>query len=125
MSDLESINAYNAAFMKALHEGNGKACAALCTDNAVMMPPEEAPVIGSEAISRHFAGLGADPSVHSEVIGLEVSGDLACQHTRISWDGDGGTRYTDSLEVLQKQADGSWQCLFSAWNTAAGFKSEG
>ena len=125
MSDLELINEYNVAFMKALHEGDGKACAALCVDDAVLMPPEEAPVIGSEAISRHFAGLGADPSVHGEVINLEISGDLALQRTRVSWDADGGARHTDSLEVLQRQADGSWRCLASSWNSAAGFKSEG
>ena len=123
MSDLESISEYTAAFMNALLEGDGKACAALCTENAVLMPPEEAPVVGSEAISRHFAGLGADPSVEGEVISVEISGDLACQQTRISWDSNGGRRYTDSLEVLQRQADGSWRCLASAWNTVAGFKS--
>ena len=123
MSDLESINEYTAAFQQALHEGDGKTCAALCVDNAVMMPPEEALVVGNEAISRHFADLGADPSVKIELINLEVSGDLAFQQTRVSWDEDGGSKYTDSFEVLQRQADGSWRCLASSWNTAAGFNS--
>lgn len=125
MSDLESIGEYNAAFLKALHEGDGKTCAALCVDNAVMMPPEAALVVGNAAISRHFADLGADPSVQVETINLEVSGDLAFQQTRVSWDADGGTRYTDSFEILQRQADNSWRCLASSWNTATGFSSGG
>lgn len=125
MSDHELIDEYTAAFQKALHEGDGDACAALCAESAVLMPPEEAPVIGSDAISRHFAGLGADPSVRIELVNREISGDLAFQQTRVSWDADGGTRHTDSFEVMKKQADGSWLCLASSWNSVAGFKSEG
>lgn len=125
MSDLDQIGEYSAAFQKAMHEGDGKTCAALCVDNAVLMPPEEPPVIGRDAITKHFADLGADPSVHGEVVNLEVSGDLAFQHTRVSWDADGGRRHTDSFEVLQKQADGNWRCLASSWNSVAGFEGEG
>jgi ketosteroid isomerase-like protein len=125
MSDLDLIGEYTAVFEKALHDGDGDTCAALCVENAVLLPPEEAPVIGKAAIGRHFANLGADPSVRLETINLEISGDLAFQQTRVSWDGDGGARHTDSIEVMQRQADGNWRCLASAWNSAAGFKSQG
>jgi ketosteroid isomerase-like protein len=125
MSDLESIGEYTAAFQKALHEGDGKTCAALCVENAVLMPPEEPPVVGREAIMQHFSGLGADPSVRGKVMDLEVSGDLAYQRMRVSWDADDGSRHTDSLEVLQRQDDGSWRCLASSWNSVSGFENEG
>lgn len=124
MNDLERIDAYNAAFQQALQQGDAEACAGLCVETAVLMPPEEPPVKGREAIRNHFAGLGADTSVHGSVVELEISGDLAYQHSRVSWSGDDGSRYTDSLDVLQKQADGSWLLLASAWNTSAGFDLE-
>lgn len=121
MSDLEQINRYNAAFQQALQQGDAEGCAALCADLAILMPPEEATVKGREAISRHFAGLGADASVQGSVVDLAISGDLAYQHSRVSWDSGAGRKYTDSLDVLQKQDDGSWLLLASAWNTSSGF----
>ena len=125
MSDLELIGEYTAAFQQALHEGDGKTCAELCVENAVLMPPEEPPVIGREAIMQHFSSLGADPSVRGKVMHLEVSGDLAYQHIRVSWEADDGSRYTDSFEVLQRQADGNWRCLASSWNSSSGFENPG
>ena len=121
MSDLDNIDKYNRAFQSAMQAGDVEACVALCTEDATLMPPEEAPVQGREAIGKHFSGLGADPSVQASVVALSVSGELACQHSRVSWSGDDGSRYTDSLDVLQKQADGSWLLLASSWNTSSGF----
>lgn len=124
MSDKEQIDLYNAAFQQALQQGDAAGCAALCAETAILMPPEEAPVKGRKAISRHFAGLGADPSVQGSVVDLEISGELAYQHSRVSWGSDGSRKYTDSLDVLLKQADGSWLLLASAWNSSGGFDDE-
>lgn len=124
MTDLERIEHYNNAFQQAMQHGDAEACIALCTPSAMLMPPEEPPVKGHDAIRKHFSGLGADPSVSANVVELNVSGDLAYQHSRVSWSGDDGARYTDSLDVLQKQDDGSWLLLASAWNTSSGFATE-
>ena len=36
--------------------------------------------------------------------------------------GDSGTtKYTDTLDVLRQQNEGSWAYLASAWNSADGF----
>jgi ketosteroid isomerase-like protein len=121
MSDLERINQYNEAFQRAMQMGDADACIALCAENAILMPPEEPPVKGRAAIRNHFSGLGADASVQGNVVELSISGELAYQHSRVSWRGDEGSRYTDSLDVLQKQDDGSWLLLASAWNTSSGF----
>ncbi len=122
MSETNQIDEYNNAFQSAMQTGDVEACVALCTEDAILMPPEEAPVRGREAIARHFSGLGADASVQATVIELNVSGDLACQHSQVSWNGDDGPRYTDSLDVLQKQSDGRWLLLASSWNTSSGFQ---
>ena len=125
MSDLQQIERYNAAFQQALQQGDAEACAALCVETAVLMPPEQAPVTGRAAIINHFADLGADASVHSSVVDLTLSGELACQHSRVSWGDDGARKYAESLDVLQKQADGSWLLLACAWNTSSGFDAAG
>ena len=122
MNELERIDDYNLAFEQALQSGDADACARLCAENAILMPPEEPPVKGSEAIRNHFAGLGADSSVNGSVLELNISGDLAYQHSRVSWGSGDDARYTDSLDVLQKQTDGRWLLLASAWNTSTGFK---
>ena len=123
MSDSEGIDQYNNAFQQAMQQGDSEACASLCVETAILMPPEELPVKGHDAIRKHFADLGPDPSVQGRVIELEISGDLAYQHSQISWRSDGGISHTDSLDVLQKQDDGRWLLLASSWNTSSGFSS--
>ena len=123
MSDQQQIDRFNNAFQQAMQQGNGEACVALCVDSAILMPPEEPPIKGHEAIRNHFANLGPDSSVQGSVLELEISGDLACQHSRVSWSGQGGAKYTDSLDVLQRQGDGNWLLLASSWNTSSGFAS--
>lgn len=122
MSDLERIDEYNAAFEQALQQGDADACAGLCAGKAILMPPEEQPVMGRDAIKNHFAGLGADSSVRGSVVELEISGDLAYQHSKVSWGSGDNARYTNSLDVLQRQNDGRWLLLASAWNTSNGFE---
>ena len=121
MRDIERINDLNAAFEEALKEGDGDRCASLCGKNAVLMPPNKAPIEGREAIKRHFANLGPDSTVSGETQSIEVSGRLAYQRSRATWDSNGKKKYTDSLDVLQQQDDGTWLFVASAWNSSEGF----
>jgi len=125
MSDIEKINACNAAFQEALIAGDGDKCASLCDENAVLMPPNALRVEGHDAIKRHFADLGPDSTVSGEVLSIEVSGKLACQRSRVTWDSNGSTKYTESLDVLRQQDDGSWLFAASAWNSEEGFDQVG
>ena len=50
----------------------------------------------------------------------EVSDGLAYQQSRITWDSNGKTKYTDTLDVLKRQDDGSWLFVACAWNSAEG-----
>ncbi len=121
MSDIEKINALYTNFEAALREGDGAKCASMCDENAVLMPPNEPSIKGRDAIKNHFANLGPDSSVTGESLKTEVSGNIAYQHSRVSWGSDGNTRYTESLDVLQRQNDGSWLFGICAWNSAEGF----
>jgi len=121
MSDIDKINAMNAAFQEAVRVGDGDKCASMCDENAVMMPPNTPLVEGRDAIKRHFANLGSDSSVTASTPNIEVSGKLAYQRYRVSWGSDGNTKYTDCFDVLKQQDDGSWLVVASAWNSEAGF----
>lgn len=122
MSARDGIDACNSAFYQALREGDGEVCASLCAEDAVMMPPNAAPIEGREAIRQHFAKLGPDASVAADIVKIEASDRLAYQRTRVSWDANGRTKYTESIDVLRRQDDGSWLFVASAWNSSEGFE---
>ena len=124
MSDIEEIHALNAAFEEAMKEGDGDRCAAMCSENAVFMPPNKPPVEGREQIKQHINNIGPDSTLTGEALTIEVSGGLAYQRSRASWESDGKTKYTDSMEVLQRQDDGAWVFIASSWNSSAGFDSD-
>ena len=121
MSEIEKINACNSAFEDALRAGDGDRCALMCEENAVLMPPNAPPVEGRDAIRQHFADLGPDSTVAATTLNIELSGKLAYQRSRVSWDSNGKTKYTDSMDILRQQDDGSWLFLASAWNSEDGF----
>lgn len=122
MAEIDKIDALNAAFQEALRNGNGDKCGSLCAEDAVMMPPNAPPIEGRETIKQHFAKLGADPSVTAETLKIEISDDLAYQRSRVSWHSNGKTKYTDSIDVLRRQEDGTWLFVASSWNSSEGFE---
>ena len=121
MSEIEKINTCNVAFQKVVREGDADTCASMCAEDAVMMPPNAPPVEGRDAIKRHFARLGPDSTVTADILKVEVFGRLAYQRSRVSWDSNGKTKYTDCLNVLRQHDDGSWLFVASAWNSSEGF----
>lgn len=121
MSEIEKINARNVAFQDALRKGDADTCASMCAEDAVMMPPSAPPVEGRDAIKQHFAKLGPDATVTADILKTEVFGGLAYQRSRVSWDSNGKTKYTDTLDVLRQHDDGSWLFVASSWNNSEGF----
>ena len=122
MSEIDKIHALNAAYEKAMREGDGEKCAAMCDENVVMMPPNKLPIEGREGIRQLVNKLGPDATLSAEALHIEVSGSLAYQRSRATWSSGDKTRYTDSLEVLKQQDDGSWLFLASSWNSSEGFE---
>ena len=88
------------------------------------MPPNAPLVQGRDAIKKHFDDLGPDSSVGGDILKTEISGNLAYQTTRVTWESDGRTKYTDCLDILQKQDDGSWLYVVSTWNSEEGLDQQ-
>lgn len=124
MSETDQINSCIQAFMEALRLGEAEKCASMYEENAVVMPPNEPPLFGRESIRQHLANLGSDPSVTAEALKIEVSGELAYDRSRVTWESNGKTKYTDCLDVFKKQDDNSWAFIASTWNSVEGFDSE-
>ena len=121
MSDIEKINAINAASQEAVRVGDGEKCASMYDEKAVVMPPNIPLLEGHDSIRQHFANLGPDSTVTVGTPKIEVSGKLAYQLYRVTWESDGKTKYTDCFDVLKQQDDGSWLFVASAWNSEEGF----
>ncbi len=121
MSDIDKIKAINAAALEAVRVGDGEKSASTYDEKGVMMPPNTPLVEGRGAIGQHFNNLGPDSTVTASTPKIEVSGNLAYQLYRVTWESDGKTKYTDCFDVLKQQDDGSWLYVASAWNSEDGF----
>ncbi|MBT8084971.1 MAG: DUF4440 domain-containing protein [Woeseia sp.] len=124
MSDLEKIRECSSAFDEALKVGDGERCASFYVQDGILMPPNTPLVQGREAIGKHFTNLGPDSTVGGDILKTEISDSLAYQSTRVTWESDGKTKYTDCLDVLQKQDDGSWLYVWSTWNSEEGLNQD-
>lgn len=124
MSDLEKIRECSSAFDEALKVGDGATCASFYVQDGIVMPPNTPLVQGREAIGKHFTDLGPDSTVGGDILKTEISDSLAYQSTRVTWKSDGNTKYTDCLDILQKQDDGSWLYLWSTWNSEEGLNQD-
>ncbi len=124
MSDLEKIRECSSAFDEALKVGDGEMCASFYVQDGILMPPNTPLVQGREAIGKHFTDLGPDSTVGGDILKTEISDSLAYQSTRATWESDGKTKYTDCLDVLQKQDDGSWLYVWSTWNSEEGLNQD-
>ena len=124
MSEIEKIRESSAAFDEALKVGDGDKCASFFIQDGILMPPNVPLVQGRNAIKKHFDDLGPDSSVEGDILKTEISGNLAYLNTRVTWESDGRTKYTDSLDILQKQDDGSWLYVMSTWNSEEGLDQQ-
>jgi ketosteroid isomerase-like protein len=124
MGELEKIRACSSAFEEALKVGDGDTCASFYVQDGILMPPNSRLVQGHDAIRKHFTDLGPDSSMGGDISKTEISGNLAYQNTRVTWESDGQSKYTDCLDILQKQDDGSWLYVLSTWNSEEGLNQD-
>ena len=96
-------------------------------DDAMMLPPAGAPVVGKAAIRDYMASGFATPgfSVTWEVeeVVVAADGDLAYTHSRSVYTvpGPGGTIQTvhaKGVAIWRKGANEGWRCVVDIWNEA-------
>jgi len=125
-ADEEAIRRADAEWAKAAQTKSVDAWAAFYSDDAVVLPPNEALATGRDNIKKSVGSLLGLPNLaiswQSTKIEVARSGDLAYLYGsyEVSYDESPGKRTTDRgklVEVWRKQADGSWKCIVDTWNS--------
>ena len=122
----EGVDAGHHKWLEAMKANSADALGALVTEDAVLMPPHEQPVVGRQAIIEWFAGVvrqarttGVDVP-QREVI---IAGDMAIERGSFVWKVapvDGGAEIENRgsfLAVWQRQPNGPWVLMRNIWNS--------
>jgi uncharacterized protein (TIGR02246 family) len=126
-TDKAAVRAADQAFEAAVRAGNTDAIAATYQEDAALLPPNMPAQKGRDAIRSSWAALLKDyvVDVESGTDALEGCGDLAYQVGHFRMHGTpkakGGHPFTDEgkfLEVLKRQADGSWKYVADMYSSS-------
>lgn len=125
-ADKAAIEAADQAFEAAVKAGNIDGITAIYMEDATLLPPNLPAQKGRNAIRDLWGGLLKEYAVQIESgsDALEGRGDLAYHVGHFRMQGTpkakGGHRFTDEgkfLEVLKKQADGSWKYVADMYSS--------
>ena len=96
-------------------------------DDAMMLPPGSAPIVGKAAIRDYVASAFATPGFsvtwEPEEVVVAESGGLAYTHSRSTYtvplpDGTIQTIFAKGVAIWRKEATGDWRCVIDIWNEA-------
>ena len=121
-----AIAAINKKFMEDVNRGNAAAGAAAYTDDAILMPPNNSPVRGKQAIEKYLAEIGSQLQASNfqlSILEVDVQGDTTI--VRGTYSSSFTVPGTDApmedrgktLNVWKRQADGSWKLHRDIWNS--------
>ena len=119
-SDRRAIEAAVSRYVAASNEGDAETLTSLYTDDAVLLPPDHAPIHGREAIGE-FWRQGTDRGLAVRTLRVEVEGSLGYLVGQYNLPpteeepADSG-KY---VMCLRRQQDGSWKLSADIWNSSA------
>ena len=121
----QAIEAAVSRYVVASNEGDADALSDLYTDDAVLLPPDHAPIHGRRAIGEYWRQ-GTDTGLEVRTLRVEVDGTigyLVGQYTlpaTVKEPADSG-KY---VMCLRRQRDGSWKLSADIWNSSAAEEAE-
>lgn len=119
--DVTAIEASAAAFAEAVNAADWDALAALYTEDAMLMPPNEEAVEGRAAIRDWFAAFPPLASFALEAVEIEGVGDLAyvrgTYQLEISMGDQNVSDRGKYVEIRREQEDGSWLMAVDIFNS--------
>ena len=126
VAEVEStIRATDARWLATVKTRDAEKSAAFWSDDATILPPEAAPIVGKQAIRAYVAGAFASPDFSidwkTDKVVVAASGDMAYSTgkdvlTFRTLDHKLVTEHTNGVVVWKKQADGSWKAAIDIWN---------
>jgi uncharacterized protein (TIGR02246 family) len=115
-----AIQAAVGRYVDASNKGDVETLTSLYADDAVLLPPDHAPVEGRKAIEE-FWRQGTDQGLRVTTLRLEVAGDVGYLIGRynlpatVKEEADSG-KY---VMCLKQQPDGAWKLTADIWNSSA------
>jgi ketosteroid isomerase-like protein len=121
-ADVATIRSGNASYASAVKGKDWAAFAALYSQDAIIMPPNHAPVTGRSDIQAFFQGFPPMSNFEVPIVEIEGRGDLAVVRGTYSLtiNLEGVAPVTDTgkwMEMRRKQVDGSWLIVRDIWNS--------
>ena len=123
-ADKAALDEITKITIKAFNEGNIENYIALIADDAVWMPPGVGAIVGKDAVRDWYMGFMPNSQFDIDILteSTESHGEFAFQ--RVVFKGTstskkGGEPFHHNsmcLNVLRKQADGTWKIWKSIWN---------
>jgi ketosteroid isomerase-like protein len=113
---------FDAGYNEAFNRGDAAGCAAFFTDDVILMAPDEPMIRGKKAFEEIYRSRMATSSggTHSnELVEFGVDGDLAYQIGTYAIEGANPPEKGKFLNVLKRQADGTWKVAVSMFNSDA------
>ena len=121
-----AIAAIDKKFMEDVNWGSAAAGAAAYTDDAILMPPNNSPVRGKQAIEKYLAEISSQLQASNfqlSILEVDVQGDTTI--VRGTYSSSFTVPGTDApmedrgktLNVWKRQADGSWKLHRDIWNS--------
>ena len=118
MSEADEIRDLYHQYVEAQHRGDIEAVASLCTENVLLIPPEQQPLIGRAEIYKLNEG-SANSAIELDPTHIEIEGNLAWVTGLIHWDADGQRRSSAFIDVWRRQ-NGEWRIAACTWNSSNG-----
>lgn len=120
-----TIEQINERWMAAFNSGDAAGVAALYTENARMMPPDDATYNGREGVQAVCQG-AMDAGIKNcrlETVELDEYGDVAVEigKATLTIQPDGGDESTEIMKyvIVWKNDNGDWRLQLDIWNSAA------
>ncbi len=123
--DISAITAVSKARAAAFSKGDAAGIAIHFTDDAMLMAPDKPAMQGREAVQSYYQSIFDEyvPGLNSYYDEVEVSGDLAygrgfAEVVLTPRQGGQTLRSTAKyINILKRQADGSWKTTHDIWNS--------
>jgi uncharacterized protein (TIGR02246 family) len=121
-----AIAAIDKKFMEDANRGDAAAGAAAYTDNAILMPPNNSPLEGKQAIEKYLTEIASQfqaSNFQLSILEVDAQGDTTI--VRGTYSANFTIPGVDApmedrgktLQVWKKQADGSWKIHRDIWNS--------
>lgn len=116
----KALETFDAAYNEAFNRGDAAGCAAFFTEDVLLMAPDQPMTRGKKAFEDIYRSRMDESSggTHSnKLVEYGVEGDLAYQVGTFSISGTNPTEQGKFLNILKRQADGTWKVAVSMFNS--------